>query len=70
LATPNPDASGDTTRFAFQHLTKQDGTSDSICLRCHAVVATSHNEYSLEQAERTHVCPPTEPPQQGLMKQG
>jgi hypothetical protein len=34
---------------------KQDGTTESICLRCHAPVASSHNEYALEKAERTHV---------------
>jgi hypothetical protein len=45
-----------TTRFAFQHLSKYDGTSDSICLRCHSTIASSHNEHSLEEAERTHIC--------------
>ncbi|MES2393599.1 MAG: hypothetical protein V4555_18320 [Acidobacteriota bacterium] len=45
-----------TTRFAFQHVANRDGTSDSICLRCHSTVASSHNEYSLEQVERRHTC--------------
>lgn len=45
-----------TTRFAFQHVANYDGTSDSICLRCHRAIASSHNEYSLEQAEATHTC--------------
>jgi hypothetical protein len=45
-----------TTRFAFQHIANNDGTSDSICLRCHSAIASSHNEYSLEEAERTHIC--------------
>jgi hypothetical protein len=45
-----------TTRFAFQHIANYDGTSDSICLRCHSAIASSHNEYSLEQAESTHRC--------------
>jgi hypothetical protein len=56
LATPNTPASGNTPRPDFIHVAKNDGTSSSICLRCHAVVASSHNEYSLEQAERAHVC--------------
>jgi hypothetical protein len=45
-----------TTRFPFQHVANYDGTSDSICLRCHRPIASSHNEYSLEQAEKTHIC--------------
>ncbi len=45
-----------TTRFAFQHVSNCDGTSDSICLRCHSTIASSHNEHSLEEAERTHIC--------------
>ncbi|MGA9716838.1 MAG: hypothetical protein WBQ79_01045 [Acidobacteriaceae bacterium] len=45
-----------TTRFSFQHVANYDGTSDSICLRCHRAIASSHNEYSLEQAETTHTC--------------
>jgi hypothetical protein len=46
-----------TTRFPFQHIANQDGTSHSMCLRCHRTVASSHNEYSLELAESTHKCP-------------
>ena len=45
-----------TTRFAYQHVANFDGTSDSICLRCHSAIASSHNEDSLEQAESTHIC--------------
>ena len=41
-----------TTRFAFQHVSNYDGTSDSICLRCHSPIASSHDESSLEEAER------------------
>ncbi|MGB9418800.1 MAG: hypothetical protein WCB58_20985, partial [Acidobacteriaceae bacterium] len=52
----NTSVSRAATPIPFQHFTKPDGTSDSICLRCHAVVASSHNEYSLEEAERTHIC--------------
>jgi hypothetical protein len=56
LATQIPSVFLDTTRFAFQHIANYDGTSDSICLRCHSAIASSHNEYSLEQAENTHIC--------------
>jgi hypothetical protein len=47
---------GFTTRFAFQHVSNLDGTSRSICRRCHSVVATSHYEFPLEMAETTHIC--------------
>ena len=52
-------ASPYTSRFAFQHITNSDGTSNSICRKCHRIVATSHNENSLEQAEKTHTCDQT-----------
>jgi hypothetical protein len=45
-----------TTRFAFQHIANYDGTSDSICLKCHRAIASSYNEDSLERAEGTHTC--------------
>ena len=45
-----------TTRFAFQHVSNYDGTSDSICLRCHRALASSQDENSFEEAERTHIC--------------
>ena len=45
-----------TARFAFQHVSNYDGTSDSICLRCHSAIASSRSEHSLEEAERTHIC--------------
>jgi hypothetical protein len=45
-----------TTRFAFQHVSNYDGTSDLICLRCHRAIASSQDEYSFEEAERTHIC--------------
>ncbi len=45
-----------TTLFAYQHVANYDGTSDSICLRCHSTIASSHNEESLERAERIHMC--------------
>jgi hypothetical protein len=56
LATQSLPAFRFTTRFAFQHVANYDGTSDSICLRCHSAIASSHNESALEQAESTHMC--------------
>jgi hypothetical protein len=47
---------GFTTRFAFEHVSNLDGTSRSVCRRCHSVVATSHYEFPLEMAESTHIC--------------
>jgi hypothetical protein len=47
---------GFTTRFAFEHVSNLDGTSRSVCRRCHSVVATSHSEFPLEMAESTHIC--------------
>jgi hypothetical protein len=48
---------GFTSRFDFEHIRNWDGTTRSICRRCHAVVATSHYEFPLELAESTHICP-------------
>jgi hypothetical protein len=45
-----------TNSFTFQHIANFDGTSDSICLRCWSTITSSHNECSLEEAERTHIC--------------
>jgi hypothetical protein len=56
MATPALPAFRYTTRFAFQHIANCDGTSDSICLKCHRAIAASHNEDSLERAESTHTC--------------
>lgn len=47
---------GFTTRFAFEHVRNLDGTSRSVCRRCHSVVATSHYEFPLEMAESIHIC--------------
>jgi hypothetical protein len=58
-----------TTRFAFQHVANYDGTSDSICLRCHRPIASSHNEHSLEQAESTHMCTQADLLARGLPRQ-
>ena len=56
MATHTLPGSSYNTRFAFQHITNSDGTSNSICRNCHHIVATSHNEFSLEQVESTHIC--------------
>jgi hypothetical protein len=47
---------GFTTRFAFEHVSNYDGTSRSVCRRCHSTIATSHHEFQLEMAESTHFC--------------
>jgi hypothetical protein len=47
---------GFTSRFAFEHVSNLDGTSRSVCRRCHSVVAISHYEFPLEMAESTHIC--------------
>ena len=56
MATQTLPAFRYSTKFAFQHITNYDGTSDSICLRCHSAIASSHDEHSLEEAESTHMC--------------
>jgi hypothetical protein len=58
-----------TTRYAYQHVANYDGTSDSICLRCHSTIASSHNEFSLELAESTHMCTLTDLRARGLPQQ-
>jgi hypothetical protein len=60
VATRTLPASPYSTRFAFEHITNADGTSNSICRKCHRIVATSHNENSLEQVEITHTCDQTQ----------
>jgi hypothetical protein len=56
VATQSLPAFRHTTRFAFQHIANYDGTSDSVCLKCHRAIASSHNEASLEKVESTHTC--------------
>ena len=58
VATHTLPASSYSTRFAFEHITNSDGTSNSICRKCHRIIARSHNEDSLEQVEKTHICVP------------
>jgi hypothetical protein len=58
-----------TTRFAFQHIANYDGTSDSVCLRCHSAIASSYNEASLEQAENIHMCTQVDLRARGLPQQ-
>jgi hypothetical protein len=43
-------------QFRFSHRPQRCGAYDSICTRCFATVARSHNEADLEAAERLHVC--------------
>ena len=42
----------------FAHRSNLDGTSDSICLRCIATVATVYDECELLKYEEQHVCDP------------
>jgi hypothetical protein len=43
-------------QFAFSHRPRRDGACDSICTRCFATVARSHNEADLDAEEKRHVC--------------
>jgi hypothetical protein len=40
----------------FQHRYNQDGTCDSICLRCYRTVASSREEQWLAYQESVHTC--------------
>ncbi|MDQ1453860.1 MAG: hypothetical protein QOK38_3726 [Acidobacteriaceae bacterium] len=40
----------------FQHRNNEDGTCDSICLRCYRTVATSQQEAWLAHEESIHTC--------------
>lgn len=42
----------------FFHRANQDGSFDSICYLCLAIVAARQRELDLEQYERGHVCEP------------
>ena len=42
----------------FKHRDNQDGTFDSICLRCFSTVCTACSESALTSAEETHSCSP------------
>lgn len=43
-------------RPEFVRRPNRDGSSDSICKRCLATLATSKEEAELERAERDHLC--------------
>ena len=42
--------------FPFSHRPQRNGSYDSICTKCFATVARSHNEADLEAEENRHVC--------------
>ena len=41
---------------SFRHRENLDGTWDSICMRCYATAAHSHEQRSLESVELRHHC--------------
>ena len=43
----------------FAHRTNEDGSIDSICLKCFITVATESSESDLERAEHDHTCDPS-----------
>ena len=45
-------------RARFFHRSNPDGSFDSICYLCLAIVAARQRELDLEQFERLHVCEP------------
>ena len=60
----------------FAHRSNPDGTSDSICFRCIATVASVHDERELLRYEQQHICDPalverfdgTKPPSCGTVE--
>lgn len=40
----------------FSHRPQRNGSYDSICIKCAATIARSHNEADLEAAEKLHSC--------------
>ena len=42
--------------FRFPHRQNRDGSHDSICILCYAIVASVQNEADLAQHEQDHVC--------------
>lgn len=47
--------------FTFLHSERRDGTIESVCLQCHAIVYKSFWEADLDQAEKLHACNPDLP---------
>lgn len=42
----------------FHHRYRNDGTIESICCKCFAVVATGQHHAELEMPEGEHICTP------------
>ncbi len=40
----------------FPHRLNRDGTYDSICLKCNAVVANAHSSAELDEYDLNHNC--------------
>lgn len=47
-----------TATVTFAHRSNRNGTTDSVCRRCFATVATATWEAELDLAERGHACEP------------
>jgi hypothetical protein len=45
-----------TDEMGFKHRPNQDGSVDSICLRCFHTVGTAYNEQAFPLMESTHKC--------------
>jgi hypothetical protein len=43
-------------RSSFQHFHNQDGSWDSICMRCFTMAARANNESDLALAAQDHSC--------------
>jgi hypothetical protein len=48
----------ETPLSSFQHFRNQDGSWDSICMRCFATAARANNESDLVLSARDHDCTP------------
>jgi hypothetical protein len=46
----------DLPRVPFHHGTNEDGTFDSICMRCYRTVASGAQNSQLAEFERDHIC--------------
>jgi hypothetical protein len=44
---------------SYLHRANNDGTFDSICIRCFETIASAKTEEKLMDAELEHKCPPT-----------
>jgi len=50
------DSKPDHAARRYRHARNGNGGIDSICLRCHVVIASSADEWSLLDREELHVC--------------